>query len=61
METASAGAKKAQQIAADGAAKVEEHRQEVATQKAEAAAVKNAKEFIDPSETVKATLKTNFV
>lgn len=61
METASAGAKKAQQVAADGAVKVEEHRQEVAAQKAEATAAKSAEEFIDPSETVKATLKASFV
>lgn len=59
-EAASAGAKKAQQAAAEGAARAMEHRQEVAAHKAEAAAMKKAEAFIDPTETVRATLGSNF-
>lgn len=59
-EVASTGAKKAQQVAADGAAKAREHRQEAATQKAETKAMKQSGQFVDPSETAKATLGTNF-
>ena len=59
-EAASAGAKKAQQVATDSAAKAKEHRQEVTAQKAEAAAAKESGEFIDPSETTRATLGSSF-
>ena len=59
-EAASTGAKKAQQAAAEGAAKAKAHRQEAAAQKAEAKAMKQSEQFVDPSETAKATLGTNY-
>lgn len=59
-EVASTGAKKAQQVAADSAAKAKEHRQVAAAQKAEAKAMKQAGDFVDANETVRATLGTSF-
>ncbi len=59
-EAAGTGAKKAQQAAADSAAKAKEHRQAVAAQKAEAKAMKQAGEFVDPGETARAMLGTSF-
>lgn len=59
-EAAIIGAKKAQQAASDGASKMKGHRQEAATQKAERKMMKQSGQFVDPSETAKATLGANF-